>query len=87
MGLLLSALGAVTVFVFFLYGYDKWCACRSRRRIREHTLLFWAFWGALGAALGMLYFRHKTKKKNFVLLIPSFLLIDTIGVLGWLFWI
>lgn len=73
-------------FVFLLYGWDKYCARRGARRVPERVLLRGAVLGAAGAALGMLLFHHKTRKKKFVLLVPAFLLCDTAGMFLWLCW-
>ena len=47
---------------FALMGVDKWKARRDAWRIPESTLwLFALLGGALGGALGMQVFRHKTR--------------------------
>ena len=52
--------------VFLLYGIDKYKAIKNRWRISEKILIGCAFcMGAVGAVLGMEFFRHKTKKKIF----------------------
>lgn len=54
------------VVTWLLMGWDKWRAGRARRRIRESTLLGWAWLGGgLGLALGMTTFRHKTRHMRF----------------------
>ena len=56
----------VNLAAFILYGYDKSCAKKNKRRIPEKTLLFWAWiGGSVGAFLGMRFFHHKTLKAKF----------------------
>ena len=65
------------VIVFLVYGFDKYNAIHQRWRISEKTLLKIAFcMGGLGAFLGMQIFRHKTKHKEFVTLVPIFMLLN-----------
>ncbi len=60
-------------FVFVLYGADKRKAKKDAWRIPERTLLLTAFlFGGVGAFLGMLVFRHKTKHTSFTVLVPLF---------------
>lgn len=67
------------VVVFALYGFDKYQAKRNHWRVSESRLIVAAFsLGALGAALGMLVFRHKTQKRNFQILIPLALLCNLV---------
>ena len=40
--IILSYLAAINVVTFFLFGIDKWKAKRSKRRIEESTLIWWA---------------------------------------------
>ncbi len=55
-------LGFVNLISLFLYGIDKSKAKRRKWRIKEAVLLgFGFFGGAVGALLGMVIFRHKTK--------------------------
>lgn len=71
------AVGAWNLFVLLLYGADKWKAKHGRWRISEAALLGTAFcMGGAGALLGMLLFRHKTRKWKFRILVPLFLLIQ-----------
>lgn len=71
------------VGAFIMYGVDKYRATQHLWRIRETTLILWAFGGgALGALLGMHVFRHKTKHIKFITLVPIALVI-WIGILGW----
>ena len=57
--------------VFLLYGCDKQRARNDEWRISEKTLILCAFFlGGLGSGLGMLIFRHKTRRLKFRILIP-----------------
>lgn len=57
------------------YAIDKYSATRNANRIRESLLLFGGFiGGALGSLISMILFRHKTRKKRFVILNILFLL-------------
>lgn len=52
---------------FVSFGYDKWCAAHSRRRVSEKTLLMLAAIGGwFGGVVGMILFRHKTAKWSFL---------------------
>ena len=66
MEIYLIVLGVMSFIAWILYGADKMRAKRHRRRIRESVLLSFGFFGgALGALLGMLFFRHKTRHGYF----------------------
>ncbi|MGN0151870.1 MAG: DUF1294 domain-containing protein [Wujia sp.] len=68
------------VIVIFTYGYDKYQAKKDRWRIPERRLMGMAFFfGGPGAFLGMQIFRHKTKHLQFEILVPIFMLLQTIG--------
>ena len=68
-----AALGLMNLITFFVYAYDKHIARQNKgkRRVPERTLLLLAFSGGfLGALLGMVLCRHKTKHTRFLLLVP-----------------
>lgn len=68
-----------TVATFFVYGYDKRQAVLGRHRVSEAALHLLALvGGTLGALLGQLVFRHKTRHQAFRLV---FLGIVTLQVL------
>lgn len=50
---------------------DKRSSKTKNRRIKENTLLLLsAIGGSIGAFLGMIIFKHKTKKNKFKFLLP-----------------
>lgn len=70
-------LAAVNIITFAAFGIDKRRAAKSGSRIRIMTLLSLAFiGGSVGALLGMLVFRHKTKKNYFSIGIPMMLVMQ-----------
>ena len=67
------------LIVFFLYGLDKRKAKMNKYRISEKVLILISFlFGAVGAVLGMNFFRHKTKHVKFKILIPVSLLLNCV---------
>ncbi len=72
----------INLMTFALYGIDKGRAVTHRWRISEAKLLL-AAWagGAAGALAGMLFFRHKTRKWKFRLLVPAALAVWAVIVL------
>ena len=67
-------LAVVNVVTFFLFGIDKRKAKRSKWRIEEATLLWWAVaGGSVGALLGMKAWHHKTMHKKFKYGVPAIL--------------
>ena len=75
---LLWYLAAVNLVTFTVYGVDKAKARRGAWRVPEKTLfLLPLLGGSVGALLGMLVFRHKTKHWYFVWGIPLILLAQT----------
>lgn len=79
-------LAAINIVTFFLYGIDKWKAKRSKWRIEESTLLWWAaFGGSIGALLGIKVWHHKTLHKKFTWGVPA-ILIAQMAVVGLIFY-
>ena len=75
------------VITFFVYGLDKLKAVQHWWRIPEVVLLgLAAVGGSVGAYLGMLVFRHKTRKPLFRFGVPVILLAQVLAVnyLRWL---
>lgn len=81
----------VSLLAFAVYGIDKARAQikdprKRKRRIPERTLLILAFaGGAFGAAAGMLFFHHKTRKRKFGILVPSAVVLWIVGFLASIF--
>ena len=74
--MLIKYLVIINIIEFIIMGIDKFLAIKHKYRIPEFTLLFLSLiGGSIGAVLGMLIFRHKTKKLKFKILFPLFLLI------------
>ena len=68
-------LGAMSIVAFAAMGADKHKARTHRHRIPETTLISLAvLGGGLGGFLGMVIFRHKTRKVAFALGFPIILL-------------
>lgn len=71
---------------FALMGVDKRRARRGAWRVPEAVL--WAFallGGAVGGALGMRRFRHKTRRRRFRYGFPLLAALE-MGALAWLWW-
>ncbi len=74
----------INVLAFVCYGLDKLKAKRNARRVSERTLLLLALvGGGVGAWLGMLVWRHKTKHAKFRWGVPMILLLQ-VAVYWWL---
>ena len=83
--IVVGILAAINVLAFVLWGIDKAKAKAGAWRISESALLCVAlFGGSLGALLGMLVFRHKTKKWQFKIGVPVCLMYHAGLIL--LFW-
>ena len=66
--LLLAWLALTSLWTFALFGWDKWQAGRSGRRVAEFWLLAWcALGGWPGGLSGLLMFHHKSAKRSFQL--------------------
>ena len=75
--LMLGWLVLANLALFVLMGADKAAARRGSRRIPESALLGMAvIGGGAGGLLGMLLFRHKTRKPAFVLGLPVIVLAE-----------
>ena len=76
-------LAAVNLALLVTMGADKRAAIRKRRRVPEATLFALAvLGGSVGGLLGMLLFRHKTRKAAFAVGFPLILLCQL--ALAWL---
>lgn len=60
----------INLFTFLLFGLDKKAAINKRWRIKESLLLALNIIGGfIGGFLGMNFFRHKTKKIKFQIIL------------------
>lgn len=67
----------INLLEFLLFAYDKIAARKKHSRVPEIQLWRLAFFGAaFGAWLAMELFRHKTKHRKFVQIIPWLALIQ-----------
>ena len=69
--LLLLCFALLQLIAMIVTVYDKSCAKRGKRRIRERTLLTVAFFGGASVMyITMLIVRHKTKHFKFMFFLP-----------------
>jgi len=74
------AIVIMNALTFILYAYDKVASKTGKvsLRISEKSLILLAlFFGSGGALLAMIIFRHKTKHKLFLILVPLLLILQT----------
>ena len=77
-----SFLVAVNFVTFIFVGYDKSIVRRPVYRVPESVLLWLAFLGgSLAAGLAVLFFRHKTRKRTFVLAYLAILFVQIAMIL------
>lgn len=75
--LLGGCLAVLNLLLFILMGTDKAAAQRGARRTPETTLLALAvLGGSAGGLLGMVLFRHKTRKPAFRIGLPLILILQ-----------
>lgn len=75
---------AISVFSFITYGIDKNAAQNGSWRISESTLnLISLAGGWAGALFAQQYFRHKTRKKSFLLAYWTTAILNVLGFI-WL---
>ena len=73
--LILYYLSGINILAFLVFGLDKRKARKDRWRVPEATLLLLAvIGGSVGALLGMIVFRHKTRHNKFRIGLPLILL-------------
>lgn len=74
---------AVNLAGFVLFGWDKSCALRGRRRVPERRLLLLAvFGGAPAMLLGRSILRHKTRKQPFRTYLDTITCIQSLVAVG-----
>jgi len=82
-------LAGINILAFLCFGWDKWLARRSARRVPEaRLLLLAALMGAPGAWLGTRVFRHKTVKTSFRirLVLVTLLNVAALVAAAWWWW-
>lgn len=68
-----------SLLTFALFAWDKHLAVFQKTRIPEFILLLLSFLGgAFGALCAMIFFRHKTLHKMFLICIPVFLILQLV---------
>ena len=84
--IVLIYLVTINVVTFFIYGFDKWKAKKSKMRIREIALLGLAvLGGSIGAWLGMKAWHHKTLHKKFKYGVPAIIIIQLAIIVYYLY--
>jgi uncharacterized membrane protein YsdA (DUF1294 family) len=84
--IVLIYLVTINVVTFFIYGFDKWKAKKSKMRIREIALLGLAvLGGSIGAWLGMKVWHHKTLHKKFKYGVPTIIIIQLAIIVYYLY--
>jgi uncharacterized membrane protein YsdA (DUF1294 family) len=79
--ILLLYFAIINLISFSLFGIDKRLAGKKKNRIAEKALFLAAIaGGALGAWIGMYFFRHKTKHWYFIVLVPLILLAQIVSI-------
>ena len=79
MEIYLGVISIMSIVCLIMYKSDKVRAKKSKRRIRESTLLICGIaGGALGALLAMKLFRHKTRHWYFWVVNIAALLLQTV---------
>lgn len=72
---------AINIIAFFVMYLDKRRAINGLWRIPENLLFLVALiGGAVGSYLGMLCFRHKTRKFSFRFGMPAFIILQVIFI-------
>lgn len=77
MNYVLEYLGIINIVGFVLFGFDKFSAKAHQRRVPESTLMMvCVIGGAVGSWIGMMLFRHKTRRFKFRWGIPLIFLLQ-----------
>lgn len=72
----------INLITFIVFALDKIYAIKKKWRYKEISLLGMCFvGGAIGGFLAMYLFRHKTKKKLFVIGVPLIIIIHLFIIL------
>ncbi|MDD2371511.1 MAG: DUF1294 domain-containing protein [Firmicutes bacterium] len=69
------------VVTFLLMGIDKYKSIKGYYRVKEYTLIMTAFLlGGIGAFAGSLFFKHKTSKLKFRVLLPLAIIVNLVVI-------
>ena len=72
----------INLITFIVFAIDKICAIKKKWRYKEASLLGMCLvGGAIGGFLAMYLFRHKNKKKLFVIGVPLIIVIHLFIIL------
>ena len=72
----------INLITFIVFALDKICAIKKKWRYKEISLLGMCFvGGAIGGFLAMHLFRHKTKKKLFVIGVQLIIIIHLVIIM------
>ena len=72
----------INFITFIVFALDKICAIKKKWRYKEISLLGLCLaGGAIGGFLAMYLFRHKTKKKVFVIGVPLIIIIHLVIIM------
>ena len=67
----------INVLSFIIMGIDKHNAIKNKYRVSEKSLFILSiFGGAIGTFIAMFVFRHKIRKKAFIIGIPLIIIIE-----------
>ena len=80
--IVISIILAINLISFLLYFIDKRKAIKGKWRISENILILSSLFAPWGAFAGMRIIRHKTKHIKFKILVPVFMLLHVILVVG-----
>jgi uncharacterized membrane protein YsdA (DUF1294 family) len=82
--IIIGALLAANLLALGAFGLDKLRAATGAWRTRESTLLWLGWLGPVGAWLGVLLVRHKTRKARFLLGLAAATLLSPGWAAAWL---
>lgn len=70
----------INLIGFSVMGVDKWKAIKGKWRIREkHLWTYFIIGGSVGGLIGMYFFHHKTKHRQFTVGIPVVIFLQIAG--------
>lgn len=76
----------INIIGFLIMFIDKRKAEKGKWRIQEKTIfIITALGGGIGTIMGMYVFRHKTKKIQFTVGLPTITILEIIGIIYYIF--